>query len=326
MNASDVIRDPQIRARLTMFRPGPPRKVESAIQVLPRSARYGLIGTAFDYLLRFELGRRSSRITEGRWIAELLLERETLSAVAANETVRAFLRSHAAFDRDGLNAETENQAIPRMQRYFVSASCGLKDPYDACLNRVIERVIAEARADVAIYRANPVPSVGEVKQAAFQAIRLAKLDVLYRVGRLDQTFETAERCDIDEVTELLRIVNWRDFPIEASLMLNPTLGCGDLEIGADADLIAGDCIVDIKTTGVDNVKGDWLDQLLVYLLLARHRRRRGDDIPEIQALGVYFARHGFLWKREVRTWTGHPQFPEFEQWFVQQFVKNRMIR
>lgn len=55
MNASDVIRDPQIRARLAMFRPGPPRKVESAIQVLPRSARSGLICNAFDYLLRFDI-------------------------------------------------------------------------------------------------------------------------------------------------------------------------------------------------------------------------------------------------------------------------------
>ncbi len=105
---------------------------------------------------------------------------------------------------------------------------------------------------------------------------------------------------------------------------NPTLVCSDLGIKADADLIVGDCLVEIKTTEKSKIEADWLDQLLCYFLLARHQRRASEEIPEIRSLGIYFARHGFFWKRYVRTWTDRPQFLEFEQWFLNQIGSGRM--
>jgi hypothetical protein len=35
-----------------------------------RSRRYGLVGTAFDYLLRFELQRQAERTVGRHWVAE----------------------------------------------------------------------------------------------------------------------------------------------------------------------------------------------------------------------------------------------------------------
>jgi hypothetical protein len=36
------------------LRPGSPRKIDAVLRVEPRSDHYTIVGTAFDYLLRFE--------------------------------------------------------------------------------------------------------------------------------------------------------------------------------------------------------------------------------------------------------------------------------
>lgn len=45
--------------RLKVVRPPPPRALGVPLLIPPRSNRHWLIGTAFDYLLRFELQRRA---------------------------------------------------------------------------------------------------------------------------------------------------------------------------------------------------------------------------------------------------------------------------
>ena len=324
MNISDIIRNKQIRSRLAAFRPDPPRAIEAEIQVPSKCDRFGLLGTAFDYLLRFEIGRRVPTVTEDRWIAGLTLNGYPLAKVTANEPGRNFCQSRPDFDLDALKGQTERIVRDRKPNDRVTTVHVLTDPYEVYFYRVVNKVVEEARADIATYRANPLPSLGEVKQAAYQAIRLAKLDPINRAGHFDPTFEMAEPFDIDELTELLQIVAWNDILIGDPVILNPTLGCSDLGIRADADLIIGDCLVEIKTTEKSKIEVDWLDQLFCYFLLARYKRRAGKDIPEIRSLWIYFARHGFFWKRDVRTWTDRPQFLEFEQWFVNRFGNGGM--
>jgi hypothetical protein len=70
--------------------------------------------------------------------------------------------------------------------------------------------------------------------------------------------------------------------------LNPTFA-SSLDVGgADADLIADGCLVDIKATIRPRVTPAWVYQLLVYALLDY------DDEHGIEEVGLYLARQRLL--------------------------------
>lgn len=99
---------------------------------------------------------------------------------------------------------------------------------------------------------------------------------------------------------------------------NPTFGHGsELVGGADADLICGGMLVDIKTTGSNKITSDYLDQLVGYYFLARYMRSQVVEFPEINSLAIYFSRHGHLQIYPVDYWLNHCQFTEVETWFFE---------
>jgi hypothetical protein len=301
------------------FRPKLPRVIGAELLVPSKSDRYTLIGSAFDYLLRFEIGRRSRNVIEKRWIASIVAAGMRVPLYdSMMDDFKTYCESRADFHPDALRDQSEFIALA--ESAAGSAGFQLTDPYQIYAHRAIRTVVEEARADVTEYRTMSRPSRGEQKQVAFQAIRLAKLDSVLRAGRLDPTFEKAERYDIDELVELLDIVPWTEILQEGSVLLNPTLGTSTLGIGADADLIVGACLIDIKTSERTSMDAEWLDQLLCYLLLARYDHRMAQTLPIIESLGIYFARHGCLWRQNARLWTERPQFLEIEEWFLQQLM------
>src|SRR5262245_3078502 len=59
-----------VKAAVAPLRPKLPRKIDGPMKAGPRSTRYTMVGTAFDYLLRFELQRRAPHAVAGKWAAE----------------------------------------------------------------------------------------------------------------------------------------------------------------------------------------------------------------------------------------------------------------
>lgn len=111
---------------------------------------------------------------------------------------------------------------------------------------------------------------------------------------------------------------------DRTMLLNPMFGeASSLVRGSDADLISGDRLIDVKVTKHGRIKEEYLDQLLGYFLLARHHRCADKTFPEIKRIGIYFCRHGYLWVRDVTTWTEHPEFAAIEKWF---FARAQDIR
>ena len=99
-----------------------------------------------------------------------------------------------------------------------------------------------------------------------------------------------------------------------TLLLHPT--CGEalgLVGGADAGMISGDRLIEIKTTMHDELKVSSLDQLLGDLLLSRRQRLFDPSFPERGQLGLYSARHGTLWTVDASAWTSHSGFQELAQ-------------
>jgi hypothetical protein len=281
MSLTSFVGMPDVKAKLKPLRPKPPRKLSAPLKIEPRSKRYGLVGTAFDYLLRFELQRRAPHAISIRWVAEYAVE--------------------------GIwNIDLWIGDVPEEQR----------EPEEIFPR--VNSLLANAKAALAAYLKLKVPTPAKQAELAAHAIRLAKLDLVYRASQLEPDFEEASSEDVQDLVDLLAIVSFGDLLHNKVLLLNPDFGQASHMVGgADTDLIAGDLLADFKTTKHGEIDVKNLDQILGYLLLARKRRSVDPSFPTINRVGLYYCRHGYLWSLEASTWTSHPEFPVIEQWFFQ---------
>ena len=112
-----------------------------------------------------------------------------------------------------------------------------------------------------------------MEDLAAHTLRLARLDAVVRAGKLDPNFEMGDPEDVQDLLALIADVPFDQLIHETVLFLNPTFGeSSRLVGGADCDLIAGDMLVEVKTTKKPTMKGGDIDQLFGYLFLARNER------------------------------------------------------
>jgi hypothetical protein len=287
MSLTSFLGMPEVVAKIKPLRPRLPRKIAAPLRAEPQSKRYPMIGTAFDYLLRFELQRRAPHAVGERWIAE----------EAPDMLWKQNEKGGGGFDL--LTGAEPDLYIPPQE-----------------VGRLARQIVEEAKAAVAAYLKAKAPEAAQQAELAAHAIRLAKLDEVSRSLRLDPRFREADPEDVQDLLTLLSIVPFDSLLHSKVMLLNPSFGETSVLLGgADTDLITGDLLVDFKTTKASEMPVAHLDQLLGYYLLARHRRRSDPTFPVINRLALYFARHGFLWVQEATTWTDHPQFLEVEEWF-----------
>lgn len=313
----------EVRERLKPFRPPPPRTIQVPLKVARRSVRPDLIGTAFDYLLRFELSRRAPHATWRRWASEVatLLHPKTLAML--RDDIRGFAAGHPEFDLNCIVRCVENDS-----------SGGLKcdglvievdgEGFSATISRPKSTIIFNLSPEELFFFQRSTAIIEEARRAVnsptplglgAHAVRLAKLDMILRAGMLDTTFESADANDVAELLELVAVVPF-DQLIGPVMLLNPTFGeASEIVGGADADLIVNGMLVDFKTTKEAYTDPLFLDQLLGYFLLARRAHRNDGAFPEINLVGLYFSRYGYLWRHDVSHWTGRADFAELEAWF-----------
>jgi hypothetical protein len=300
MSLSRFLELPEVTAKVKPFRPKLSRKIPAQLQIEPRSTRYATVGTAFDYLLRFELQRRAPHAVSGQWVAEYAPELIWKS----DGRVTAFM----ALRKDERGVVSEVRPPPT----WADPSLAKETAQRA------KTVIEMAKSDVTAYLKNESPTLSDQAKLASHAIRLAKLDDMFRARRFDGTFVDAAKEDIDDLLAMLAIVPFEPLLHDQVLLLNPDFQEASLLVGgADTDLISGNLLVDFKATKKSEMQARDLDQLFGYVLLARHQRRTNPAFPEIKRLGFYFCRHGHLWVQDVSAWIDHPEFPEVEQWFFE---------
>lgn len=163
-----------------------------------------------------------------------------------------------------------------------------------------QRVVEEARNAVAV--GWPASALARYALIATHAARLAQLDTFFRSG-YPPTFGERDGIDelgiVDEVVQLLVCADplWR-LSTRAPLLLNPHFGSASLAVGgADADLVAQNVLIDIKTTKQTVVERDTMRQLVGYVALAR-ASDCAELFAQIDTVAIYFARYGVL--RTVR--------------------------
>ena len=87
--------------------------------------------------------------------------------------------------------------------------------------------------------------------------------------------------------------------------------------GADADLILDDILIEIKVTKKLELRREYFNQLIGYYLLSLVGGVNGNtDIKPIKRIGVYFARHGYLWQIPLSEIAPQKTFDEFLVWFA----------
>jgi hypothetical protein len=264
-NSKDVRQ--RFKAEFTM----PPFAVAREMVAPPLTENYSLVGTAFDYLLRFYVERLNPKAVTGRWVAEEIL-----------------------FGDGG-------------------AEDALFYP------RKFKELVAKANQDYNKYLLDGVMSSKLLRSV----ICLAQMDVFYRRDVGDSYIAKVgkvSRKDFQDLRNLIALAQPEVFKANQACVLNPTFGRGSSLVGgADCDLVIDDTLIDIKTTKYFKLERGYFNQLVGYYTLFRIGGIKG--LPKghsIKRLGIYFARHGYLWVINVVDILNENQFSKFLAWFKKQ--------
>jgi hypothetical protein len=254
--------------------------VEKVILAPPLSNRYSLVGTAFDYLMRFYLKWLTPDAVTSQWIAELVFRAPLFS----EEVV--------------INAKS-GEAIPFRETE---------------LTKKVRWIIEQAKDDYSHYL-----SSGQITDQLIEsALRLAQLDPIFRAWIVDENLGNVYREDLDDLRKLISLVEPQSFKATRLCLLNPTFGEASLLIGgADADLVIDDAIIDIKTIKKLGLRRDYFYQLMGYFVLHQIAGVGGlTPKPEISRVGIYFSRYAYLYTLDLGDIIQPETFPAFVDWFI----------
>jgi len=284
VNLSSLVRIPDIRERFNAEFQKPKIIIDRRLLAPPRSKRYSLVGTAFDYLLRFHLERTLPHARARCWVAE--------------ESV----------DHTG-------GAVSSVTHYAVESG-ELFYPLDDGTLELRRRVLANARKAHGRFLKDGIVHHELLKGV----IHLAQLDATHRSGGMYETenLGVAFPEDIRDLRRLLSIVPWDLFASKRRCLLNPTFAVDSKfgAFGADADLVLDDQLIDIKTVKEASFDREVFNQLVGYYTLhGIGGFRNGGRHWKIKRLGVYFARHGRLVTIDVASVVNAKTFPAFLRWF-----------
>lgn len=303
MSVTSLLKLPDVCEQLDRIVPPVPKRISASLVAPPVTSSYALVGTAFDYALRFELERRYPHVRAELWVAETALLSRHLSPDAA--------ALEALADETGIPVEVPAEPTFMGTRKRESGTLG-----------VASQIVRRAREDVASFVRSPNPTPEERRAVAAHAIRLAKLDAVYRAGYVDPKMDTAEPGDVEDVLRLLDVAPCEALTDPQTLWLNPTFGrYSELVGGADCDLVSGDRLIDIKVTKNDAIQQNYMRQLVSYAILGRGVRGEDPAWPDVRHVGIYFTRHGHLWTIPADAIFENPAYADVEAWYFERAAK-----
>lgn len=278
---------PAVRERLNPLLAGIQRPKKPLLLVAPskgEQSRAGRIGTAFDYLLRFELGRHYHHALEEQWVAY---------AGAAALPRELFTEDGSLFPWDAAAAALhEADQVVRAYRQNPAP-----DARAVCEVARVALVLAQLDP---FYRAGFNP-------------------FWWRAN-----FARPPADEVNELVALLAATPLALLHSQRTVLLNPTFGRHSRAVGgADADLVLDDMLLDIKTGQECAVRLQDLRQLAGYFLLSRAMRLDDPQFPELIRLGILSPRFGSLWTFPVTVLCKHPLFEQTEQWWRSRLAAER---
>jgi hypothetical protein len=159
----------EVANRIKPLRPKLPRKIGGPLRVPPRTKNYDTVGTALDYLIRFEIQRRAPHAKVYDWVAEKVPDMFFFNKTST----KGFRASGSWVDEESLRKLDPGRPHDPLT---IAKSAAEK----------ARSVVDQAKVAVAQYSRDQCPTSVGVVDIARHAIRLALLDVVYRSGRVDR--------------------------------------------------------------------------------------------------------------------------------------------
>lgn len=267
MSLTEFVKTKEIQDEMRKRLPFEPFKIKGEIKAAPQTDNHSLVGTAFDYLLRFFIEqnskKNSSHIITKKWVAQSARDRMVIS------------------DMDGLGMYT-----PTRNRMNISFHK---------MTKRVTRLVDNAKENHRTYLKN-----GKITDSLLKTcIHLAQIDPYLRRLVITGNMGSVEKKDVTDLRNLLSLATRKRFTAKKYACLNPTFGYGTRLVGsADADLIIDGMLVDIKTTKYPTFKREYYNQLVGYYilsLLGQVRMNRSNwKSATVSHIGVYFSRYGVL--------------------------------
>ena len=269
----------------------------------PITKHYSLIGTAFDYLLRFYIEKLNPNSISRGWVSDNSL----ILLKIANNIDSSEPLSRKLYD-DSVIIEKAKEiiikypqiSIPEVYNQVSEIQHNAKNKYNKFINNGI--VDDELLKTV---------------------ISLAKVDLIYRARFIGDNLGVAEEKDIEDLRNLISTVPEDVFTAKEVCILNPTFNEASKMVGgADADIIIDDILIDIKTVKDMKLSRSDFNQLIGYYILYKIGKVDGlSPQHEINKIGIYFSRYGYLHIIDLVDVINYNTFPKFIEQFKAEAMK-----
>lgn len=294
MSLTSFLNNRDVKEKFKQEFPKPGFSVKREILAPPLTSHYTLVGTAFDYLMRFYLKYLNPRAITRKWVAE--------------ESLESFLRLRGVpcFNVDSGKLDLEESLS------------SLSENGKALFKR-IQKITQQAKVKYTEFL-NSGKITNELMKSA---LLLAQLDPIVRAGVVDVNIGIIDDKNIKDLKNLIFFVNSKTFKANKICLLNPTFDkASTLVGGADVDLVIDNMMIDIKTTKKFELQRAYFNQLIGYYVL--YRIGGIDGMPSghgIKRLGLYFSRYAYLYVINVRDIIDEDTFSNFVEWFRKRACK-----
>lgn len=286
MSLKTFLDNKDVRARFSEEFPKPEFGLKKGIAAPPVTKHYSLVGTAFDYLMRFYIKLLNPKAIMQEWVAELSIERMKEMGFALNSQ-----REPIPID-DNLLAKANkmlSQAKKAYSDYIKSAK--INDEVTKC-TILLAQLDTYFRAGI-IGKDFGIIDNGDV----------ADLRKLVSVVNPD-SFKAKELCLLNPTFG------------EASQLIG----------GADADLVIDNLLIDIKTTTKLEFKREHFNEVIGYYTLYKIGGIPDAPVePKIEKLGIYYSRYAELYTFPVTGIISPSKFASFIEWFKERAVQENRI-
>jgi len=275
MSLKTFLDNKDVRARFSEEFAKPKFALKKEILAPPVTKHYSLVGTAFDYLMRFYIKRLNPEAVTQEWVAE--------------SSIKSMRKIGFAFT-------SQRQVMPIDDNVIASANQMLSQAKKAYSNymqsgemndELIKCTILLAQLDT-YFRAGIIDEdFGTIDEGD-----VTDLQRLISIVKPD-SFKAKELCLLNPTFG------------EASELIG----------GADADLVIDNTLIDIKTTMQLEFKRDHFNELIGYYTLYKIGGIPDAPVkPKIEDLGIYYSRYGELYTFPVTSVVPLSKFPSFIEW------------
>lgn len=304
MSLTTLLKKPEIRKAFKELTTKPKTPavntgVNGEIKAKSITKNYALIGTSFDYLMRFYLEQHNSTCITKTWVAKRAVD---TFAIRMND----------------MDVNTYQTIMTEM---FIEGAVGLSDNGDRySIEGDSELYTAINNYIFGVTAYNRYIKTGILSDEIFIAsILLGRLDPIFRGGFIDPNLGIVFKNDIQDLKNLICVLPNEEFIFKDKCLLNPTFGSGSQIVkGADADLIIDNTLIDIKTTKSRMVTRDMFNQIVGYYVLSKF-----DNLYDIEKVSLYFSRYGVKYTYNVKEIISEEDITTLKNIFIEQTIENR---